>query len=696
MKKNYNFINKYKIELIVILILILISICIYYFYKKYNSYENFTATIPITKNDWTQIGTSIYGHKPIPGQPKRSIALSSDGKIVAIGGIGTNKRGNVSIYQWLDGKWDQLGISINGEADNDYSSGSVALSSDGKIVAIGATNNDGNGLSSGHVRIYQWDDTKKSWDQLGLDIDGEATNDYSGGSVALSSDGKIVAISAPHNDGNGEDSGNVRIFQWNETETEKKWKQLGLAIGGENPSDYSGQSVALSSDGKIVAIGAIQNDGNGSDSGHVRIFQWNDDNKKWEQLGIDIDGEAAYDMSGFSVALSSNGMIVAIGAKYNAANNDYSNIYYGYGHVRIHQWNENDKKWEQLGLDIDGEEINDEFGNSIALSSDGKIVAIGYKNSKGNRNLDYTGRVQIYKWNNIKWEQLGKNIEPTKFEGLFGYSVALSSDGNIVAIATTGDTYEPSCVKMYTYYIHCEGSFVNDSVCIPSNDLNLNCGPGTQTQKYVITQPASNGGNQCVFIENQPLDVACNLLPCPIDCVGSFGEYSDCTKSCAGGKKERVYTITQSSQYGGKQCPNNDGYKEVTDCNTQACPIPCEGEFVDFKPCSKECGTDGILLQQYKITKPAQYGGLECPNEQNDVKSVPCNRKPCPTYPENTAIKEALKESNNKIQNIRYDIINRQEDLDLLTNKFNRLNKNISFLKNNTNYVPDDKTLKFY
>ena len=66
------------------------------------------------------------------------------------------------------------------------------------------------------------------------------------------------------------------------------------------------------------------------------------------------------------------------------------------------------------------------------------------------------------------------------------------------------------------------------------------------------------------------------------------------------------------------------------------------------------------------------------------------------TYPENTIIKEALKESNNKIQNIRYNIIDRQEELDTLTNKFNRLNKNISKIKTSSNYVPDDKTLTFY
>ena len=41
---------------------------------------------------------------------------------------------------------------------------------------------------------------------------------------------------------------------------------------GEAAYNYSGSSVALSSDGSTVAIGAPFNDGNGSDSGHVRVY----------------------------------------------------------------------------------------------------------------------------------------------------------------------------------------------------------------------------------------------------------------------------------------------------------------------------------------------------------------------------------------------------------------------------------------
>ena len=51
--------------------------------------------------------------------------------------------------------------------------------------------------------------------QIGTDIDGEAEYDLSGHCVSLSSDGTTVAIGAPYNDGNGTNSGHVRIYSWN-------------------------------------------------------------------------------------------------------------------------------------------------------------------------------------------------------------------------------------------------------------------------------------------------------------------------------------------------------------------------------------------------------------------------------------------------------------------------------------------------
>ena len=49
--------------------------------------------------------------------------------------------------------------------------------------------------------------------------------------------------------------------------------QVGSDIDGETSSDNSTYSVSLSSDESVVAIGAIWNDGNGSSSAHVRIYE---------------------------------------------------------------------------------------------------------------------------------------------------------------------------------------------------------------------------------------------------------------------------------------------------------------------------------------------------------------------------------------------------------------------------------------
>ena len=230
--------------------------------------------------------------------------------------------------------WQQFGLDIDGEAAGDVSSRSVSLSADGHTVAIGSRTNDGNGTDSGHTRIYRW--TGSVWQQLGLDIDGEAAGDESGLSVSLSADGETVAIGSRLSDGNGTDSGSVRIFNW----TGSVWQQQGLGIDGEAAGDLSGWFVSLSADGETVAIGSRVNDGNGTDSGHTRIYHWT--GSVWQQLGLDIDGEAAGDKLGAPVSLSADGLTVAIGAESNDGNGNNS------GHTRIYHWT--GSAWQQWVL----------------------------------------------------------------------------------------------------------------------------------------------------------------------------------------------------------------------------------------------------------------------------------------------------------------------------------------------------------
>ena len=110
--------------------------------------------------------------------------------------------------------WTQLGSDINGEGGGDESGFSVSLSSDGSILAIGADIMMINQVT-GHVRVYEY--SSGSWTQKGSDIDGAAGGDRSGYSVSLSSNGLIVAIGAIQNDGNGNNAGHVRVYEWDAT-----------------------------------------------------------------------------------------------------------------------------------------------------------------------------------------------------------------------------------------------------------------------------------------------------------------------------------------------------------------------------------------------------------------------------------------------------------------------------------------------
>jgi hypothetical protein len=392
----------------------------------------------------SQIGQDIDGEaaEDLSG---RSVSLSADGNRMAIGAEGNDgnggESGHVRIYELSGNTWIQLGQDIDGEAAGDYSGKSVSLSADGTRVAIGAIYNDGNGFGAGHVRIYEL--SGNTWIQLGQDIDG-GPDPETGKSVSLSADGNRVAIG---DTGTGDgadigdwrddvwDSGHVRIYEL----SENRWIQLGQDIDGEAAYDDSGWSVSLSADGNRVAVGAHQNDGNGSDSGHVRIYELSGNG--WIQLGQDIDGGAPNDWSGRSVSLSADGKRVAVGAPLDDGSGTNA------GHVRIYELSEN--RWIQLGQDIDGEAAGDRSGRSVSLSAYGNRVAIGAYLNDGN-GID-AGHVRIYGLAGNSWVQLGEDIDGEAAEDGSG-SVSLSADGKWVAIGASlndGNGSDTGHVRVY-------------------------------------------------------------------------------------------------------------------------------------------------------------------------------------------------------------------------------------------------------
>lgn len=320
--------------------------------------------------------------------------------------------------------WTQIGSDIDGEAAYDRSGRSVAMSADGNIVIIGAPHNGGNGRDAGHAWVYEL--VGGTWVQKGSDIDGEAVGDYCGISVDMSADGNTIIIGASRNNGNGSNSGHARVYEF----SDGVWVQKGPDIDGEAAGDEFGFSVAMSADGNCVVIGAPGNDGNGSNSGHVRVYEFR--GASWVQKGADINGEAADDnagWSGFSVAMSDDGNSVIIGAWENDGNGSNS------GHARVYEFSSG--TWTQKGSDIDGEAAHDGFGHSVAMSADGTSVIIGARYNDDNGFS--SGHARVYEFSGGTWTQKGFDIDGEAADDESGFSVAMSADGSRVIIGAWGN-----------------------------------------------------------------------------------------------------------------------------------------------------------------------------------------------------------------------------------------------------------------
>ncbi|WP_299363670.1 T9SS type A sorting domain-containing protein [Winogradskyella sp.] len=362
--------------------------------------------VPLLGFTQVQIGENINGGLQFE-QLGRSISLSSDGNILAVGADGANdtfsNSGIVRVYENINGTWAQIGNDIVGN-QFEVLSYSVSLSSDGSIVAVGAGDLvDRKGL----VRIFE--NINGIWTQIGNDILGMFDDDLFGRSISLSSDGNIVAVGASWHGGF---SGEVRVFE----NINNDWTQVGQDINGDTPFEELGRSVSLSSDGSKLAIGAPRNNDNVFASGQVKIFENQSNN--WVQIGQDLNGENIGDGFGTMISLSSDGNTVAIAA---TGDDDSEN---NSGKVSVYE--NISGVWTQIGDGINGEE-EDDFLGRIAISSDGSIVAIST-----DRNNNFAGHVRVFKNISDVWTQIGQDISGNSSDQL-GYSVALSSDGSVVA-----------------------------------------------------------------------------------------------------------------------------------------------------------------------------------------------------------------------------------------------------------------------
>jgi hypothetical protein len=202
-------------------------------------------------------------------------------------------------------------ISPTDASDGDSFGGAVALSADGKTLAVGALYDDVSGnADQGSVTVYGR--SGKSWvEEKVLVAENGSAEDWFGYSVAVSTDGNTLAIGAVYADVNGnKDEGSVSVF----ARSGGAWSlQKTLNISGGTAGDLFGYAVALSADGSTLAVGAISDDVNANvDQGSVSVFARTGTAWKEQQV-ITLDNGAASGNFGWSVSLSTDGNTLAAG-----------------------------------------------------------------------------------------------------------------------------------------------------------------------------------------------------------------------------------------------------------------------------------------------------------------------------------------------------------------------------------------------
>ena len=382
---------------------------------------------------------------------------------------------------WVDNlcikpcRWMQAGQDVEGEAAGDHSGWAVSLSGDGQRMAVGAPLNDGSASAAGHVRVYQWLNGAAGWMQIGGDIDGFDYNEKFGWSVHLSEDGNRLLVGAKgyFGEGVGWYDSYAMAYQWNPPSND--WIPLGQPFDGLwDP--YEEMVTSFSADGQRVATG--QGNGSNSDAtfefGRVQVFQWDDAQEAWTQVGSDILGTEGNEQMGISVCLSADGSRLAVTS--NLADP-------GNGTLTVFEWNSAASMWQQLGeafnvrsrgmsLSKDGNLLAAQFpggddydagrvcvygwtgatgwsplgqcldgaggdwlGSAIRFSETGDRLILGAGNA-GNG----TGYVKVFDWNPLTevWEQVGQTMSGERELDVFGHAVAITSNGERIAIGASG------------------------------------------------------------------------------------------------------------------------------------------------------------------------------------------------------------------------------------------------------------------
>lgn len=320
----------------------------------------------IVKQDIT--GNNDYGF---------TSAIQADGKILVagFGHIDTLTYNDFVLLRYqVNGNLDSS-FGINGMVKTDLSSGhddqamSICLQSDGKILVAGRSL-----ISNAYdfaVARYHTNGTLDST----FDGDGKVitnlggVNDY-GSCVKIQSDGKIVLTGFSNAAGINR-LATVRYLS--NGSLDQSFDSDGMVFTQMGEVYIDGQSMSIQNDGKIVACATTKFPGNEYD---VLLVRYNSDGSL--DQGFDNDGivttDVCYHDDAYALAIQNDGKILVVGSSY-----DTVNITMG-KNVMLIRFQPNGSMDSSFGIQgkVFTEVSNQaDFANGVAIQSNGKIVVVG-------------------------------------------------------------------------------------------------------------------------------------------------------------------------------------------------------------------------------------------------------------------------------------------------------------------------------
>ncbi len=306
---------------------------------------------------------------------------------------------------------------------------SVSLSSDGNTALVGGFDEHaGEGAAWVYIR------SGGVWTQQGTKLVGTGAVGIAqqGISVSLSSDGN-TAIVGGHNDNSA--LGAAWVF----IRSGGVWTQQGSKLVGTGAvgSAEQGFSVSLSPDGNTAIVGGYTDNSN---AGAAWVFTrsggaWTQQGNKL--VGADAVGTTA--QQGRSVSLSSDGNTAIVGG-------EGDNTFAGAAWV----WTRSDGIWTQQGSKLVGTGAVDAArqGYSVSISSDGNTAIVG-----GYFDNATAGAAWVWKRSDGIWAQQGSKLVGTGAVGGIsrqGFSVSLSSDGNVAIVGAYHDNSNAGAAWIWT------------------------------------------------------------------------------------------------------------------------------------------------------------------------------------------------------------------------------------------------------